>query len=444
MIGISSTARSVRLALAASMVLTVGVLGAASVAAGSAPTIIHGAKVGPVAIPATRRNVARLALPQGGWQVIVKAQLVSSGTESHHGVQCRLKVGKRMDNANASPGRKGTWRSRMPMLLSIAGRLSSPGNAVVSCVGEVGGAVTIRDIRMTAIKAGRLFTLNGTAKETGKGTPYIISKKGPATVSLWGDGSPKDVDWLGLPAGRWWIIAKAVYQGGVNRAYSCRLEAGGDWDEVEFTGALAGKHGDRLPLGLQVVHHFPADGFAALTCQTAPTTNNHSFDMGQVTITAVEVGKLTNRNLAADTQSSWGSGAPRVISGWHNGPLGIPRKTAGYKRLTSLSLPWGRWSVLAKLWVDTESGTTDHAGLVTCRLVFGSVADEATIDFSKPPSWASTYGLPQPMALAISYSSIEPGPVELRCRRAKAGGPVKAYFIKITAIKAGSLTRKPL
>lgn len=446
MTGRSRTARSLRLTLAAAMVLTVGVLGAPSTAAASAPTIIHGAKVGPVAIPATRRNVAQLALPKGGWQVIVKAQLVSRATESHHGVQCRLKVGKRTDDSDASPGRKGTWRSRMPMLLSIAGRLETSGKAIVSCAGEVGGAVAIRDIRMTAIKAGTLTTsAYSPTKTTGSGSPQVVSQKGPALVSPWGSGSPQDVAWLGMPdKGRWWIVAKAVYQGGLTGAYGCRLEAGGDFDEIQFTGAYAGKHGDRLPLGLEVVHDFPGPGFAALTCQTDPTTNNHSFDMGQVTITAIEVGRLTNRDLATDTPSSSGSGAPRVISGWHNGPLGIPRKTTGYKRLTSLSLPYGRWSVLAKLWVETESDTNDHAGLVTCRLVFGSVADKTTINFSKPPVLASLYGLPQPMALAISYSSIEPGPVELRCRRAKAGGPVKAYFIKITAIKAGSLTRKPL
>ena len=49
-----------------------------------------------------------------------------------------------------------------------------------------------------------------------------------------------------------------------------------------------------------------------------------------------------------------------------------------------------------------------------------------------------------PLVLSVAHTSTSEQPVKLKCRRTNVPGTGKAYFIKITALRAGPLTKRHL
>lgn len=436
------------LAPSLALLVALAALGASPAAAAGDPTVVTGVKAGPVSITAQRRTVASLALPAGGWFVTASAHLrARDGTLSDHlGVDCRLGVGGVTDVAHATPTAKDYWGSRVSLSLTAVGRLTSPGSARLSCAGEVDGAVAIRDIRLVAMKAGRLTTRTTSPGGTtsGSGKPRIISIRAGTVHDVPLDGSLWSVGSLYLPRGRWWVTAKAVAQGDLsssptNGSYRCRLDAGGDFDELEFGLTAQGSAGDAVSLGLQVVHSFSLPGVADLVCGGTPSFSQ-TFSVARIVITAVKAGRLTNRWLGGGGTTS-GTGSPRVISGWHNGPYPVAQG-GSFQTLASMSLPAGRWSALAKLWIETDGIPADAVDrLAVCRIAFGSRSDGGSIHYGGNANhdWSS------PMVMTLTWSSAEPGPVELQCRRDTGHtGTIRTYFYKVTAIRLGWLVQKPL
>jgi hypothetical protein len=185
--------------------------------------LVNGKKPGPVSIRVQQRTVASLPLTRGRWLVFAKAVLAGTGgtTGTHLGVDCRLSLGSRSDLVSAAPTWDHQEGSRVPILLTTAGKLRGSGSALLRCAGEVGGAVKIRDIRMHAIKVGTL-TRRGTvtpagatvgpSATSGTGKPVVISAKQASPKSVNGDGAFHPVAQLPLSAGRW-----------VDRGEGCRV-----------------------------------------------------------------------------------------------------------------------------------------------------------------------------------------------------------------------------
>jgi len=414
-------------------------------AAASGPTVFWGAKTGPINLPAKKTaTVAALPLPAGGYFVTATAVLVGTGGSSGSilhaandvlSTRCRLVLGSAADQIVASPTWEDSAGSRVPILLTVAGRLNSPGKARLRCWGGLEhGDVRIRDVRISAIKAGRLTTRGSSfsTKTTGSGSPRIISMKlSPKIIA--GDNSFHEVGQIDVPAGRWWAIAKAYASTGqVNGTYACSLAAGIDRDDLEFGLATPISPVEAIPLGLQVVHEFATRGAVGLRCK-GPA----AFVVDQVTITLVKAGKLSNRWL--DIGSGWttGSGSPRIISGWSDGPRAVPVQS-GFTTIRKLDLPKGRWMVLAKLWFEAGSLPDGSMRRIYCRLVFGA---------DKSPSqlrYANNVTRVAPMVLSIDHRSTSKRPVKLQCRRLTPGGTGDVYFIKITALRAGSLIKRRL
>lgn len=443
-------ARGPRLAILGSsglaLALVAGALGASPTAGVGGPTVITGTRSGPISIPVMRRKMAALRLPAGGWFVTAKAQLRSIGGvgSAHLGVSCRLDLGARSDVVLAAPVRKKVSGSRVPILLTLAGRLSSPGKAILSCVGEVGDTVAIELIRMTGIRAGRLTTSSGAGESTtGYGKPRIISWSSPKGRPRWrereGDGAFHKVVDLSLPAGDWWVVARAVLRPKSTGRYDCQLSSGLDYDDISAGISASGWPGDTVPVALQVVHHQATSGSLSLFCRSGIPTPE-PFQVGHVAVTAVKAGRLTNRFVGNGGESSWGTGSPRIISGWQDESMPAIPYGSSWGSIASLSLPAGRWTVLAKLWVTATgipSDTTER--LVRCRIAFGSRYDAASIQYANNVTADAA-----PLVMSLAYSSVEPGPVELRCRRNTPTGTVTAHFYKVTAMKLRSLSVKPL
>jgi len=437
------------IAVVTALVLLLGLsVPPAGVAAAGDPTVYWGAKAGPVGVAAKWRTVAALPLPKGRYFVSATATLMGgSGSSSiRQQVACKLVLGSEKDIIVASPARVDLGGSRVPMLLTVAGRLPSSAKARLRCYRASGQNVSVRDIRMTAVRAGKLTLQDGMellAKRTtfGSGSPRIISVKSAVGNWVTGSGTYQSVGALDLPKGRWWVTAKAVSfargaPGFKSRDYRCRLVAGADHDDLKFglASTSSPSQGSRVPLALQVVHWFRTPGAVSLECK-GPSR----ILVDHMVITAVKAGRLTNIPLEAAAGWSAGTGSPRIISGWANGPVNIPIRST-YKTIRKLDLPKGRWTVLAKLWFDARGSiliapAVNHVARTDCRLKFGSRKSPSQVRYTADHSRTA------PMVMSIDYHATTRQPVKLQCRGTAAGD---AHYIKITAMKAGSLIKRPL
>lgn len=116
-------------------------------------------------------------------------------------------------------------------------------------------------------------------------------------------------------------------------------------------------------------------------------------------------------------------GDPWVKHGWKNGPVAIPTSLG---QVAAMSLPAGKYVVFAKLYFHNNSGGTL---LTDCQLKIGTSWDWV---YEETPNVNH-----EAIALNAAGTLAAPGKVKLLC---EAGGPnVDADWIKITAIRAGSL-----
>ena len=95
---------------------------------------------------------------------------------------------------------------------------------------------------------------------------------------------------LGLPNGKFLILAKAVVQNTANSEVLCKLVADGDTD---FAYAYMGPNTPREEVSLMVTHEFPNGGNALFQCQSA----NSGTGVYQVKISAIRVGYTANGAL---------------------------------------------------------------------------------------------------------------------------------------------------
>lgn len=410
--------------------------GVASAASGS-PALVHGKKTGPVSIPAKQRTVAALPLTKGRWSVIAKGTVVGAGGKSgaHLGVTCQLKLASRKDVITAVPSVKGGAGSRVSILLTTAGKLKGSGSASLRCKGQVAGKAKIRDIRITATKVGKLTTRStvtpagrvGPAATTGSGKPVVVSAKQGSPRAVNGDGEFHPVTQVPLAAGRWWIVAKGVGDkasaGGFG--YRCQVSTDGLLaDEIQFPIGSAGQSGDAQPFGLVTTHDFATSGAAVLEC-----AGDSDFRVRNVVITAMRLGSLTTEFQPVVTT---GSGNPRLTIGWNDGPVAVP---VGSNLVTMLSqpLPKGKWLVVAKAGFRANDFTDSDLLQLRCELGFSGVKDVVELRFEQGQGRVGMVALQVPASSSGARSAV------LRCRLPKAGADGELMYVKVSALKLGSI-----
>ncbi len=143
-------------------------------------------------------------------------------------------------------------------------------------------------------------------------------------------------------------------------------------------------------------------------------------------VTAVAVAGVPA--LAQSSAHPAAAAIPVIKTGFKNGPVGVSGTKA--KTVASMSLGKGSWEIFAKAWLH---GGPDPVA-ANCNLVAGADFDNATaaLETGAGSSYAHS------IALMVAHKFGSAGTVKLQCM--SFGVAISVNFIKITAIKAGTLT----
>ena len=120
--------------------------------------------------------------------------------------------------------------------------------------------------------------------------------------------------------------------------------------------------------------------------------------------------------------------APVIKSGFKNGPVTVTGSTL--KTVASMSLGAGSWAIFAKAFLHGGASPS----VVTCQLTAGADFDPADAALETGPGAA----FEQTIALNVAHKFATAGSVTLACKSPST--TVSVNYIKITAIKAGTLT----
>jgi hypothetical protein len=407
------------------------------------PVVVAGNRVGPVDIHGgnTFGTIGTLHLPAGAWSVVAKALVVNTTGSifTVHVTTCRLVAGSDRDRVQLAPLGGGVDSSEQVAVLNVVHRFAAAGLARLQCAADAAtGDLQATFVRMSALRAGRVTveTIGGAASTTGSGIPRVISGRRAGPVAFTSSDGFKNIAEMPVPAGSWFISAKAYVQpasGSGGGGFTCDLVAGGDFDQTVGDVDPAGGVGDRMPAALTVVHTFATSGAVDLECQEA----SNPAQVRSIVITATKAGQLTNEALGG-SGSTTGTGIPRIISGFDDGPTPVHGGTTPLS-VGHMHVPTGAWLVVAKLSADNTSGTGPLHLL--CRLAAGSDRDQ--VDLVVAPN--GTVDSVQPLDLTLTHRfGGSGGTISVNCAWAGSTGEVQARFLKITAVKVGTLTTMAL
>jgi hypothetical protein len=363
-------------------------------------------------------NVTGMSIPAGTWFVTATATVEASSYGNVPGIitTCRVTAGADSDQGSWALTGDTQGRSIGSVLLTLVHTASAGWSANLDCKTDAStGDVEIGSIRITAIKG-----------SAASGSPKLRSASRAASVAGVADNSFHNVLSLKLTAGRWWIVAKTnaanTYTSDTNGP-RCELKLGTDVDQTNVGLYYPPQAGTRETIGVQVGHAFGTSGNVALQCRAI-----HPFSTDHVRIIAVQAGKLVRKTFGGSSSSS-GAGTPTVISGHADGPLSLAGGATA-TTLGTLALPAGKWMVSAKAVFQDGS-----AFLVTCKLLLGSSNADQVDSRGGPTGFAGMY-------LQGGHAFSSAGTAKLVCTdQAGAPGDVHAWYIRMTAISASSLTQ---
>jgi hypothetical protein len=442
MVGIRAGSRLLSAALAANLVVS---LAGAAMATGRTvprPVVVAGNRVGPVDVRGGNvfGTIASMNLAAGAWSILAKAEVVNTTSEATtvRLVHCRLVAGSDADQVQLNPVGAGADSGEQMIVLNVVHRFAGAGIVRLQCSADAAtGDIEASLIRVTAVKAGRLTqeTIGGAGSTTGSGIPRVISGRLAGPVNVANASGVVTVAELPVQAGPWSMTAKAYVQAppGGGGPFECDLVAEGDFDRVLAGVDVPGAVADREPIAMTVVHEFAGSGVVDLNCQAFST----AVQLRSIVITATRAGRLTNRQIGGSAVSV-GSGAPRIISAYLDGPTDIHGGSSAAP-VGSMHLPAGAWSVVAKLYPENSAGP----GLerVACRLVAGPGHDD--IEVVESPH--GTIDNVQPMGMVLAHRFTRGGgTVSVDCSSSGSTGDVQADYLKITAMKVSTLTTQPL
>ena len=401
---------------------------------GSPPRIVVWKNDGPLPLPVGEEvPVGSMHLPQGSWAVFAKLGVIVTQSTGNNGkIRCRLVAGADADRSAHTLYDPSATDSRLVLGLEIAHRFSAPGGgtARLTCRATVED-VEASFVRLAAIRAGRLTTIalgSGTSTTTGQGSPIVVAarRRGAVPVPSGAFGSMATIH---LSHGGWAIFAKLDVDrssGTSPSVLNCRLAAGGDFDQVELGVGSAPPPPDRpIPL-MGMVHTFDDQqgGPVELRCRRSGAPLEASF----IRLTAIKAGRLTNDPIGPAAATTTGSGVPRIVSGYLNGPEPVPASDQ-FSRIARLHVTGGSWLVLAKAYVGRDRGTGED--FVDCRLFAGGDRDEVNLYLNDR----------QDVAFHLHHAfPPEGGVVTMACRSLHGNGGNDVRFVRITAVRAGTLT----
>ena len=366
-------------------------------------------------------NVTGMSIPSGTWFVTATATVEATSYGNVPGIitTCQLAGGSDKDQGSWALTGDTQGRSIGSVFLTLVHTASTGWLVNLDCKTDAStGDVSVRSIRISALKG-----------STSSGSPRLRSASRAATVAGVADGSFHAVLTLKVPPGRWWIVARTnaanTYSSDTNGP-RCELKLGTDIDQTNVGLYYPPQAGTRETISVQVGHVFSTSGPAALRCRAS-----HPFSTDHVRIIAVQAGKLVRKTFGGSSSSA-GSGTPTVITGHADGPLSLAGGATG-TTLGTLALPAGKWLVSAKAVFQDGS-----AFLVTCKLVLGVSTADQVDSRGGPTGFAGMY-------LQGGHVFSSTGTAKLVCTDQKGAlGDVNAWYIRITAVSASTLTQVTL
>jgi len=260
---------------------------AARVSGSSSPMFIgDGAQSATVAGNSTFHTLGALSVPKGKWFIVAKANIVNQSSTQATNEICQVKLSTTdIDQSGQSLANNAGQGYAGETVLEVAHTFTTSGVAALECKGTQ--AMAADHILLIGIKAGKLTRqpLGGTASTTGTGTPNIITGYKSASVTI-ANGFYGTVGSLKLPAGNWFVQAKAFLRDASPVAVSCTLTVG-DWQAVTYSdGATAG---GMTGLDAQTGAKLSAPGKAIIACDSASTSARVTY----IRITAISAKTFT-------------------------------------------------------------------------------------------------------------------------------------------------------
>ncbi|MFL1901137.1 hypothetical protein ACJWDR_18770 [Streptomyces tauricus] len=150
-------------------------------------------------------------------------------------------------------------------------------------------------------------------------------------------------------------------------------------------------------------------------------------------LAALATGTGVGLVATAGTAQSAPPAPAAVYSGFKN-QFTLTTVANGEREVGRLRLPAGSYTIFAKLNLDVASGGNQH---IRCFLRAGGDFDRSIANHDGTIAF-------MPMSLNVVHTFAAPGSVVLRCGHVFAGGSTPVSFIKITAIRASSLSNTPM
>ncbi len=232
----------------------------------------------------TYHTLNSLNLPAGRWWILGKADVANDAPNATSHVSCQLSLGTDLDRTQVGLYDTGQQGNTEEEGVQIAHGFSSAGRVNLQC--KSASTFTTTYERIFAIKTGKLTrkAFGGASSTSGSGTPLVISGYEAASVNI-ASGTFKTVESLSLPAGAWYVQAKAVLTDGAAQPVECQLVVATDNDLIGSYGGPTGSTG----LYLQTAHELASAGSAKLQCRVLSGGASLSY----IRITAISVGSLS-------------------------------------------------------------------------------------------------------------------------------------------------------
>jgi hypothetical protein len=156
---------------------------------------------------------------------------------------------------------------------------------------------------------------------------------------------------------------------------------------------------------------------------------DNDFRVRNVVITAMRLGSLTTDFQPLVTS---GSGNPRLTIGWNDGAIAVP-VGSNLVEVLSQPLPKGKWLVVAKAGFKANDFTNSQLLQLRCELGFSGVKDVVELRFKEGQGRVGMVALQVPASSSGARSAV------LRCRLPKAGATGELLYVKVSALKLGSI-----
>ena len=148
-------------------------------------------------------------------------------------------------------------------------------------------------------------------------------------------------------------------------------------------------------------------------------------DLASSSVGAAEVaaGAIGASELASSVETN-------VVAGYHDALVELPSGT-GFETAGQLSIPAGKWVILAKLWMENND-VGQGAATITCRLTAGADTDESTMDLA-----GNARGIFNTM---VVHTFVTAGAAVFACDDGVTNGDMHIEDIKIIATRTLNAT----